>query len=231
MFFVRILAAFRVHGGLPDNLAQGNQARMKWGFTRVVKIDPFVTQAFGDHLLHFRESAVRLDGGRDNVPSIAQREELSPYNEGSRRLTTTRVCQHRRAHRERVELDVLALTVRIRTLEGLYFKSHLTFGEITSLEEEGRPWYRRFPPLGTQFPHGRVGLIFRCTRRRKGRSDPRHRVCIGNVYVPPLEKPRQGCPWRDSLEVPDPYFPIRNNALSEARRMSIGRVVRLRAVP
>ena len=123
--------------------------------------------------------------------SVAQRKELSPYYETRGRFALPRVPKHGRAHRERVELDVLGLSIAVGTLQELYFKSHLTFPQITSSEEEGRPLYRRFPPRGTLFLHGRVGLIFRCTRRRKGRNGPPRRVCRGNVYVPPLEKLRE----------------------------------------
>ena len=81
----------------------------------------------------------------------------------------------------------------------------LTFREITSSEEATCPWYRRFPPLGTLLPHGLVESISPYSHKRKGRNGPPRRVCRGTVYVPPLEKLRQGCPWRDSLEAQGPF--------------------------
>ena len=109
------------------------------GSRQVVGVHALVTQAFGDHLLHFGKGAVRLDGARDDVPPIAQREKLPSYHETGGRFALPRVPQHRRAHGERVELDVLGLPITVGTLEGLYFKSHLTFPNITSSGEATCP--------------------------------------------------------------------------------------------
>ena len=125
ILFVRILPAFRVHGGLFYGGAQSVQARIKRVFPRVVGVNPFVTQAFRDHLLHFRKRAVRLDGARDDVPPIAQREELPPYDETRGRLSLPRIPEHGRMHGEGVKLDVLGLPITVGTLEGLYFKSYI----------------------------------------------------------------------------------------------------------
>ena len=148
------------------------------------------------------------------MPPIAQREELPPYDETRRRLSLPGISEHRGAHGERVELDSLALTIRIRTVQGLYFKSHLTFPKITSSEEEERPSYRRFPPLGTLLPRGLVGWTSPYNRTRKDHSDPLRRVYTDTECVLPLKKPLREYPSRDSLEEQDPFI---LNALSKTR--------------
>ena len=126
---------------------------------------------------------------------LAQRKELPPYDETRCRFALPCIPKHGRAHGQRVELVVLGLPITVGTLEGLYFKSHLTFGEITSSGEARCPWYRRFPPLGTRFPHDRAGCFSPYTRRRKGRNGPPRRVCRGTGETTP-RTPVARDPWR-----------------------------------
>ena len=209
-----VFAAFRVHRSLLDNRAQGVQARVKRSFPRVVGVYSLIFQTFSYHFLHFGERAVRLNGGRNNVPPIAQREKLPPYDETRGRFSLPSISQHRGAHRQRIKLNMLRLPITVGTLQGFYFKSHLTFPKITSSEEEERPSYRRFPPLGTLLPRGLVGWISPYNRTRKDRNGPLRRVYTDTECVLPLKKPLREYPSRDSLEEPDPFI---LNALSKTR--------------